>query len=151
MRQVHGWSDQISLRQGQETLAWVDANYQDPALELPAQVMKLLVTGGCGYKDRADPAAGRWPQRDQHRHPVVWECPSPSTPSSPTSSWMCATACHPTRWVRPSFIWPTSTISGGAQSHPSWEVNVLACQQLADRAVARRKHFLYEPGSVYGV
>ena len=27
MRQVHGWSDQISLQQGlQETLAWVDAN-----------------------------------------------------------------------------------------------------------------------------
>ena len=27
MRQVHGWSDQISLEQGlQETLAWVDAN-----------------------------------------------------------------------------------------------------------------------------
>ena len=27
MRQVHGWSDQISLQQGlQETLAWVNAN-----------------------------------------------------------------------------------------------------------------------------
>ena len=27
MRQVHGWSDQISMQRGlQETLAWVDAN-----------------------------------------------------------------------------------------------------------------------------
>ena len=27
MRQLNGWSDQISLKQGlQETLAWVDAN-----------------------------------------------------------------------------------------------------------------------------
>ena len=119
--------------------------------------MNLLVTGGCGYKGSV-----LIPLLLADGHSVIsidtqWFGNAlPEHPSSPTSSWMCATPMPSRSMVwRPSFIWPTLPMiqRWSSTPHLSWEVNVLAGQQLADRAVrAGVKQFLFaSSGSVYGV
>ena len=158
MRQVHGWSIQPAARASGDTgLGGCQSDHpQDPALELPAQVMKLLVTGGCGYKGSVlIPLCWLMVMRDQHRHPVVWQCPAGALQLTNLRLDVRDTDVIPPDGVEAIIHLANIANDPAVELNPtlSWEVNVLAGQQLADRAVrAGVKHFLFgSSGSVYGV
>ena len=132
-------------------------NPQDTSLELPPQDMKLLVTGGCGYKGTV-----LIPLLLADGHSVI---------SVDTQWFGNALPEHPQLTnlkldVRETDKIPLDGVDAvihlaniandpAVELNPtlSWEVNVLAGQQLADRAVrAGVKQFLFaSSGSVYGL
>ena len=130
---------------------------QHSALELPAQDMNLLVTGGCGYKGSV-----LIPQLLADGHSVT---------SVDTQWFGDALPTHPRLKnlkldIRDSESIPLDGIDvvlhlaniandPAVELNPSlsWEVNVLAGQQLADKAIRSGvKQFIFaSSGSVYGV
>ena len=94
-------------------------------------------------------------QRDQSRYQVVWRC-SPAHPNLVNLKLdVRETDAIPLDGVEAIIHLANIANDPAVELNPtlSWEVNVLAGQQLADRAVrAGVKHFLFaSSGSVYGV
>ena len=130
---------------------------QDPALELPAQDMNLLVTGGCGYKGSvliplllADGHSvtsidTQWFGNALPEHPALTNLKQDVRDTDAIPLDGVDAMIHLANIANDPAVELNPTLS--------WEVNVLAGQQLADRAVrAGVKQFLFaSSGSVYGV
>ena len=130
---------------------------QHPALELPAQDMNLLVTGGCGYKGtvliplllgdghNVTSIDTQWFGNALPEHPQLTNLKLDVRETDQIPLDGIDAVIHLANIANDPAVELNPTLS--------WEVNVLAGQQLADRAVrAGVKHFLFaSSGSVYGV
>ena len=154
--------DQISLKQGlQETLEWVDANIdtlETLPLELPTQNMKLLVTGGCGYKGsvlipllladghEVTSIDTQWFGNALPEHPQLTNLKQDIRDTDAIPLHGVDAIIHLANIANDPAVELNPTLS--------WEVNVLAGQQLADRALRAgvKKQFIFaSSGSVYGI
>ena len=130
---------------------------EDHALELPTQDMNLLVTGGCGYKGtvlipllladghNVTSIDTQWFGDELPDHPKLTNLKLDVRDTDEIPMDGVDAVIHLANIANDPAVELNPTLS--------WEVNVLAGQQLADRAVrAGVKQFLFaSSGSVYGV
>ena len=132
-------------------------NPQDPSLELSAQDMKLLITGGCGYKGsvlipilladghEVTNIDTQWFGNELPNHPQLTNLKLDIRETEAIPLDGVEAVIHLANIANDPAVELNPTLS--------WEVNVLAGQQLADRAVRSgvRQFMFASSGSVYGV
>ena len=116
--------------------------------------LNLLVTGGCGYKGSVlIPLLLDGPNVTSI-DTVIWQCSPRTSPADQSEAGRAGNRSDTYAGIDAVIHLANIANDPAVELNPtlSWEVNVLAGQQLADRAVrAGVKQFLFaNSGSVYG-